>query len=289
LVPDNGRPLVMVVEDDPLCRDYLLRLLDCCGCATLWAGTADDARSLLDNHVPVAVTIDYSLPAREGARLITGWDLLVELQKDPRFDATALVLVTGDTDVLLRRVASEELPDRVRVIDKLRVPAELPEAVERATAAEARVETRRILLADDDPTFRQVLERLLGQRGYEIVQVPGGRECLDYLREHGDQVSLLLLDLRMPEMDGYEVLGRLRTEAGAHDLPVLVVTAYPEPQTVDQRMLLAGGGLTRLLTKHEVLSDPTRLHTLIEQFTEAGEPAHDEAEEGPPGGAAAAG
>ena len=57
------------------------------------------------------------------------------------------------------------------------------------------------------------------------------------------------------------------SEAGAIHLPVLVVTAYPEPETVDQRMLLAGGGLTRLLTKHEVLSDPTELHALIEQFT----------------------
>jgi CheY-like chemotaxis protein len=250
----------------------------------MWAGTADDARALLDRHVPMAVTIDYSLPAREGARLITGWDLLVELQKDERFDSTALLLVTGDTDVLLRRVASEQLPDRVRVIDKLQVPSELPEAVERAVLAGGQSGSARILLADDDPTFCQVLERLLSGRGHEIVRVASGRECLRYLREHGDEVNLLLLDLRMPEVDGYEVLGRLRTEAGAQDLPVLVVTAYPEPETVDQRMLLAGGGLTRLLTKHEVLADPSRLHRLIEQFMNRPHASDHRDEDGRPSG-----
>ncbi|MFW6437516.1 MAG: PAS domain S-box protein [Armatimonadota bacterium] len=289
-LPATDRPLVLVVEDDPLCRDYLLRLLDTCGCATLWADTADGALALLDRHVPMAVTIDYSLPAREGARLITGWDLLVELQKDERFASTALILVTGDTDVLLRRVASEELPARVRVIDKRQVPTELPEAVDRAVAVGTRPDSGRILLADDDATFCRVLERMLGQRGHEIVRVPSGRECLQYLQEHADEVSLLLLDLRMPELNGYEVLARLRTEADARNLPVLVVTAYPEPQTVDQRMLLAGGGLTRLLTKHEVLSDPTRLHRLIEQFTGAAQTGDDSDDnERPPDCAAAAG
>jgi CheY-like chemotaxis protein len=258
-----------VVEDDPLCRDYLLRLLDSCGCMTMWAGTADDARELLDRHVPAAVTIDYSLPAREGARLNTGWDLVADLQRDERFDQTALILITGDTDVLLRRIASEELPDSVRVIDKLQVPNELPEAVDQAVLREGRSQPARIVLADDDATFCRVLERLLGEEDYELIRVPGGRECLEYLHEEGDEVDLLLLDLRMPDLDGYEVLSRLRTEANARDLPVLVVTAYPEPETVDQQVLLAGGGLTRLLTKHEVLSDPTRLHHVIAQFVDA--------------------
>jgi CheY-like chemotaxis protein len=199
--------------------------------------------------------------------LITGWDLLVYLQKDERLDNTAMILITGDTEVLLRRVASEQLPDRVQVIDKLQVPDRLPEAIDHVVVTGARRRPTRILLADDDATFRTVIERLLGERDHEVVQVSDGRECLEYIREHGDEVDLLLLDLRMPEVDGYEVLGRLRTAAGRCDLPVLVVTAYPEPETVDQRMMLAGGGLTRLLTKHEVLSDPSRLHSLIEQFT----------------------
>ncbi len=271
--PDDGRPLVVVVEDDPQCRDYLLRLLHTCGCATLWAATADDAMVLLDRDVPGAVTIDYSLPAREGAHLITGWDLLVELQKDARFDRTALILVTGDTEVLLRRIASEELPDRVRVIDKSQVPHELPGAVDCAIAATGQCERARVLLADDDSSFCLVLERLLGDRDISIQRVHSGRECLQHLREHGDEVDLLLLDLRMPEMDGYEVLRRLRTETGSSDLPVLVVTAYPEPETVDQQMLLAGGSLIRLLTKHEVLADPSRLYELIEQFTGVSHPS----------------
>ena len=258
----RNRPLALVVEDDPLYRDYLCGLLEQHGFVTTWAATADDALLVLKEHVPRIVTIDYSLPARESARLNTGWDLLVELQRDERLAHTVTVIVTGDGEVLLRRLETERLPSGIEVISKLDVPAELPGAIERALPGGPDGRHSRILVADDDPHFRLVLGRLLEDRGHELLWAKDGEECLRLLEVAADTIDLLLLDLRMPTINGYEVLERLHQLGSA--LPVLIVTAFPEPETIEERMMLSGGGLTRLLTKHEVLSDPGRFCELIE-------------------------
>ncbi len=265
---DPERAPVLVVEDDPLYREYLCELLESLGCQTMWAATADDALTVLERHTPDAITLDYSLPAREGARLNTGWDLLVEVHKDERLSQTAVILITGDTGAIERKIASQELPGRVRVLKKTNVPDDLAGAIEQAVTETARDRPARILLADDDPTFCTVVGRMLEGQGYELHRVPDGADCLDYLKEHSDELDLLLLDLRMPGVDGYEVLRELRRRDDTAKLPVLVVTAYGEPDSLEHRMLLAGGGRTRMLTKHEVLTQPSRFHGLVEQFVE---------------------
>ncbi len=265
-----GAPLVLVVEDDPLYRDYLCDLLQKHGCATMWAATADDALLAVEEHVPRVVTIDYSLPAREGARLNTGWDLLVELQTDERLARTAMILVTGDSEVIGRRLAVEELPAGVDVVDKRDVGDKLAAAIEREVVSDERA--LRVLLADDDANFSVALRALLDVQGHDLQVVRDGPECLSYLAAHAADVDLLLLDLRMPGLDGFEVLRRIRLMDAGADLPVLVVTAWPEPATLDERVLLAGGGLARLLTKQEVLAEPSRLCAMIERFVHADVP-----------------
>lgn len=271
---EETRPLVLVVEDDPLYRNYLCEVLHKLGCVTMWAATADDALAAVEHHIPRVVTIDYSLPAREGARLNTGWDVMAALQSDPRLSRTALVLVTGDTEVLERRLATEKLPAGVQVLAKRDVPHRLAGVIEGTINAEDRDRPPHILLVDDDPSFCTMLARLIGSRGYHLETVPDGKSALRYVTRWRSNLDLVLLDLRLPDIDGYEVLRRIRLTDEAVDLPVIVVTAYPEPPTLDESMLLAGGGLTRLLTKHDVLADPDRLYSVIEQFVCADRPLH---------------
>lgn len=263
---DGSKSLAMVVEDDPLYRDYLCELLEKLGCQTIWAATADEALALAENYLPELITIDYSLPACEGARLNTGWELLAELQHDESLSSTAMILVTGDMDAISRKLASEHLPDRVEVMDKRTVPRQLAGCIEQMMVTGDRERPGRILIADDDPAFRTVIERMLDGRGYEIEQVLDGADCLDYLADHAENTDLLLLDLKMPGVSGYDVLRNLRRGAGTAELTVLVVTAYPEPESFDQRVILAGGGRTRILTKSDVLAAPSRFHALIEEL-----------------------
>ena len=81
-----------------------------------------------------------------------------------------------------------------------------------------------ILVVDDDPVQRRLLETAISRSGMQVVTAPGGQPALDLINgPRGDQITLMLLDLVMPDMGGLEVLGKLR--ASSPDLPVIVLTA----------------------------------------------------------------
>lgn len=113
-----------------------------------------------------------------------------------------------------------------------------------------------ILVVDDEPTIRHFLQTLLRDEGYRVVTAING---LDALQQLGCEPNLILLDLQMPTMNGFEFLGRLRNMTGRADTPVLVVTANPSDATVAgaQRVLKKPFDVTTLLTHvSELLSAP---------------------------------
>ena len=98
--------------------------------------------------------------------------------------------------------------------------------------------TKRILVVDDDPDIRQVLLDRLSSNGYAVETAVDGREALDALRRGG--FDGMLLDIRMPEIDGLEVLRQTR----AHDtaIQIVVFTASTTPETTRQAMALGAQG-----------------------------------------------
>ncbi len=261
---DPAHPLVLVVEDDPIYRRYLCDLMHKRGYSTIWAGTADDAVDAIETHQPAAITLDYSLPSREGACLNTGWDVLVELLGNERMADTAVIVVTGDQDVFDRRLKVEGLPRQIICLDKGEVNDRLSDTIEDVLSG-ARDSGDCLLLVDDDRQFSKVVQRMLEADGYEVVVVGGGAECVEYLQRHGEQVGLVLLDLMMPQVSGYDVLRALKTLPRAQRVPVLVLSADPNPSNADDRMALVGGGVVSLLTKEEAMTDPDVLCARIAQ------------------------
>jgi CheY-like chemotaxis protein len=83
---------------------------------------------------------------------------------------------------------------------------------------------RRALIAEDNPVNRELLRELLETRGYKVVEACNGREALDLIPEY--KPHILLLDLGMPILDGFETIQRVRASPSFHALPVLAVTAY---------------------------------------------------------------
>ena len=81
----------------------------------------------------------------------------------------------------------------------------------------------RILVVDDDPTNLMLLERLLGRNGYDVVLASSGFEAIDAVKQATP--DLILLDIRMPEMDGYEACRRLRSNPITTETPILFLTA----------------------------------------------------------------
>ncbi len=88
----------------------------------------------------------------------------------------------------------------------------------------------RLLIADDDSASRQALRRLLGRLGYDVVDVPDGRAALDAIEAHPP--DLILTDLTMPEVDGFELLRRVKASERGRDIPVIVVSGMDDISSV---------------------------------------------------------
>ena len=84
----------------------------------------------------------------------------------------------------------------------------------------------KILIVDDDPDIRLLLDFNLSKSGYEVLEAANGAEALDIIKEH--EVNLVVTDLTMPVMDGYELIKNLRESPGTSKIPVLMLTAREE-------------------------------------------------------------
>ncbi len=103
----------------------------------------------------------------------------------------------------------------------------------------------RILIIDDDPLMCDLLQMALRREGYDADAVYSGVEALDYLNEHGD-VDLILLDIMMADLDGFDVLERVKAEERWRDIPVVILTARTDEPSRQQGL---EGGAIRYLTK----------------------------------------
>jgi two-component system sensor histidine kinase/response regulator len=111
------------------------------------------------------------------------------------------------------------------------------EEIEAAGPAEARVEIRRsdvspgvLLVVDDDPANRDVLSRRLNRQGHRVMTAGNGPDALHVMREV--EFDLVLLDIMMPDMDGYEVLGLIKSDDRLRHIPVIMISAVSEVQSI---------------------------------------------------------
>ncbi|TDE86647.1 PleD family two-component system response regulator [Deinococcus sp. S9] len=98
-----------------------------------------------------------------------------------------------------------------------------------------------ILVADDEPAIRTMLEVILSADGHEIVTVPDGKAALDYLRDHTPDA--LLLDVQMPQMDGFEICSRVKRVKRLSGTAVLLLTGRDDDRIRDQARLVGADDL----------------------------------------------
>ena len=103
---------------------------------------------------------------------------------------------------------------------------------------------KKILVADDDSRNRKLLETLLGADGYVVTTVNSGQATLDAVAS--ERPDLILLDLMMPGMDGFEVVRRLKNDAETRDIPIVMVTALDDSGS---RLRLLAAGVADLISK----------------------------------------
>jgi class 3 adenylate cyclase len=134
----------------------------------------------------------------------------------------------GDLDRI--RKASERLDELLGHGGEAAVGAGAGQAAEESDADQPVADRGAILVVDDNEDNRDMLARRLGRQGYEVRTAAGGRAALDALAEA--PVDLVLLDVMMPDLDGYEVLRRLKADPARRDIPVLMISALDEMESV---------------------------------------------------------
>jgi signal transduction histidine kinase/CheY-like chemotaxis protein len=208
-VGGDTRATVLVIDDEHATHDFLGRELDARGYRVVHASGGLEGLRLAREVRPDAITLDIIMPEMDG------WAVLRELKADPALRDTPVVLVTilGD----------REMGYALGAADFLTKPIDADMLARVLGRYHARDSQAEILIVDDDPITRDVVRRPLAKAGWSVGEAAGGREGLAYLAR--SQPAVVLLDLMMPGMDGFEVLERMRDEKAWRDIPVIVITA----------------------------------------------------------------
>ena len=219
----DGRATVLVVDDDPSVRSLLARTLEKEGYRVISAANGVEALALAREHRPQAITLDVMMPK------LDGWGALKQLKADAELREIPVIMVTvlNERGMAIPLGAADFV---TKPVDRQRLTAILREHCVNPSSAS-------ILVVEDNLPTREVLCRSLESMGYAAYAAVNGRDGLDWLANHPTP-SLILLDLMMPEMDGFEFLRELRKQPAFVDVPVIVVTA--KELTVEDVRMLSG-------------------------------------------------
>jgi len=221
-------PEVLVIDDDSTVRDMLRRFLEKEGYQPIMAENGRDGLALAQKRRPQAIVLDVVMPEMDG------WMVLGALKANPDLASIPVILHTV-VDEKKRGLALGAIDYMVKPFDRDRL---------RMTLARFRAGAAEVLVVDDDPETRLFVRHALEGDGWRVREAANGREAL---KEVDDKPpTAVLLDLMMPEMDGFEFLAALRRRDSGHDIPVVVCTAM-ELSPADRERL--AGAVRQILFK----------------------------------------
>jgi len=210
---DDSRPLVLIVEDDHQASELISHYLSEGGYAAACAFDGKQAIQMARELKPYAITLDILLPDKGG------WEVLAELKSMPETKDIPVVIVSivenrlfglnlGAIEYFVKPVNKEQL---IEVMDNMMAKA----------GREVRAMT--VLVVDDEPLTVEMLTDILRTEGFTVLQAYGGQQGIDLaLEKHPD---VIILDLMMPEVSGFDVVQQLRANSEAAEIPILIFTA----------------------------------------------------------------
>ncbi|HVY84751.1 MAG TPA: HAMP domain-containing protein [Caulobacterales bacterium] len=248
----DGDQVLLVVEDDPHYASVVASLARDQGIKVLVAMTGGEGLELAKEYKPTAVSLDVFLPD------MLGWTVLSRLKQDPALRHIPVQMLTleedrqhglarGAFDFISKPVAAEELTGALgRVIDF------------------SKARKRRLLVVEDDPVEQKSIRELIAHDDVEIASAQTGEEALRTLRD--DKWDCVVLDLKLPDMSGFDVLEKLREEDDKKDVPVIVFTGKELSAEEDARLhSMARSIVVKGVESPERLLDETALflHRLV--------------------------
>ena len=248
-------PSVLVIDDDADMRALIGRLLAQDGFQVYTAENGEQGLQIAREKQPGIITLDVMMPTMDG------WTVLSSLKADPATADIPVIMLTmvGDREMGMALGASDYL---VKPIDRAQLSGVL-----RHYWRETDVHP--VLIVDDDPGTRALMRRILNKAGWSVSEAANGREALDRLS--ASPPDLILLDLMMPGMDGFEFLAEIRQRPELKSIPVVVVTA--KSLSSEERTRLVGG-VDKILEKGSFSHDDliVEVRRLLAQYLTVTEP-----------------
>jgi HAMP domain-containing protein/CheY-like chemotaxis protein/signal transduction histidine kinase len=276
-IPDDrveiqpGDNILLIVEDDPHYARIMIDLAREKGFKALLATRGDDAINLAKQYQPSAVSLDVFLPD------MLGWTVLSQLKQNPLTRHIPVQIITLDEDrqhglargafsFVTKPTTREGIADALGRIKDFSQPRR-----------------KRLMVIEDNPAEQLSIRELLGHDDIEIVNATTGGEALTALRER--PCDCVVLDLRLPDMSGFEVLERMRSDSALADVPVVVFTGRELSAEEDAQLHTMARSIVvkgvespeRLLNEtalflHRVITDlPPEKQQMLEQLNSSDE------------------
>lgn len=209
-VASHSQATVLVVDDDATARDLLTRTLESKGYRVISARHGLEALALARQHRPQAITLDVMMPQ------LDGWGVLRQLKDDPELRDIPVIMATilNERTLAIPLGAAELL---TKPVDRQRLVSLMAQY-----CGDTKGNT--VLVVEDDDATRELLCRLVTGAGYRASATINGRDGLDWLATN-TAPDMILLDLMMPNLDGFGFLSELRRQRAYDQLPVVIVTA----------------------------------------------------------------
>ena len=184
-----------------------------------------------DLRTPINSIIGYSEMLQEEAEALNLTDVIPDLQKIRSAAERFLFLIDDVVD--FSRIEAGEMAPHLQASDTAAImqgAMTAASSLEEDTLEEVRTDRSRLLIVDDNEINRDVLARHLGRQGYTTAATENGRKALEMVRTQ--KFDLLLLDIMMPELNGYEVLRLLKADSHLRDIPVIMISALDDMDSI---------------------------------------------------------
>ncbi len=254
--PEMAHLSVVIADNNPITREALHRMADSLGWAVTSFKSGDEVVQNLTSQTDgklndKVLLLDFKLPGKDGLQIA---QVVRHDVKDHASPIVILITALASNElmnhphaaladaVLTKPVTTSSLYNAVMRAKRVRMGGEKQEPVR----SEMRLAGLHILVVDDSEINREVALRIFSSEGAQVAQAANGREAVDWLQEHGDTVSIVLMDVQMPILNGYDATRLVRRMPALADLPVVALTAGAFS---DQQELASQAGMTGFLAK----------------------------------------
>ncbi|MDM8558112.1 response regulator, partial [Candidatus Parabeggiatoa sp. HSG14] len=201
--------VLLVIDDDETVRELLEIYLGKVGYQVVLASSGKEGLKLAKNLRPDAITLDVMMPGMDG------WEVLSKLKADPELSHIPVIMLTMTED--------KEIGYSLGAAEYLTKPISRTQLIKVLRKYRSDKAACVVMVVEDDAVTREMMVRILNKVGWQVIEAENGEIALKRLDEH--HPDLILLDLMMPEMDGFEFIIHLRQHHTCSSTPVVVLTA----------------------------------------------------------------